>query len=101
MKNVSKKILSAGLCATMALSMAACGSDNAGTSSESQSSSVTESSSASTGTETNNTSTEKRVIKIGTWYDHYYDSTNADIYDDPSVSDEELAQKHFDVVKEV
>ena len=101
MKNVSKKILSVGLCATMALSMAACGSDNAGTSSESQSSSVTESSSASTGTETNNTSTEKRVIKIGTWYDHYYDSTNADIYDDPSVSDEELAQKHFDVVKEV
>lgn len=44
---------------------------------------------------------EPRTIKIGTWYDHFYDSTNTDIYDDPSVSDEELAQKHFDIVKEV
>ena len=44
---------------------------------------------------------EPRTIKIGTWYDHYYDSTHTDIYDDPSVADEELAQKHFDVVKEV
>ncbi len=44
---------------------------------------------------------EPRTITIGTWYDHYYDSTNTDIYDDPSVADEELAQKHFDVVKEV
>lgn len=44
---------------------------------------------------------EPRTIKIGTWYDHYYDSTNTDIYDDPSVSDEELAQKHFDSVKKV
>lgn len=43
----------------------------------------------------------KRVIRIGTWYTHYYDSTNEDIYDDASVTDEELAQKHFDVVAEV
>ncbi|MCD7814586.1 MAG: extracellular solute-binding protein [Lachnospiraceae bacterium] len=46
-------------------------------------------------------SEETRTIKIGTWYDHFYDSTNTDIYDDPSVSDEELAQAHFDVVAEV
>ncbi len=46
-------------------------------------------------------SDEPRTITIGTWYDHYYDSTNTDIYDDPSVADEELAQKHFDIVKEV
>jgi len=44
---------------------------------------------------------ETRTIRIGTWYSHYYDSTHEDIYDDPSVSDEELAQMHFDVVKEV
>lgn len=45
--------------------------------------------------------TETRTIKIGTWYDHFYDSTHTDIWDDPSVSDEELAQAHFDIVKEV
>ena len=44
---------------------------------------------------------ETRTIKIGTWYDHFYDSTHTDIWDDPSVSDEELAQAHFDIVKEV
>ncbi|MCD7765432.1 MAG: hypothetical protein LUH53_02800, partial [Lachnospiraceae bacterium] len=70
-----KKALALALCATMTVGMA----------------SITSSASDS----------ETRTITIGTWYDHYYDSTNTDIYDDPSVSDEELAQMHFDVVAEV
>ncbi len=110
MKNVTKKLLSLGLCATMVAGMTACGSDgstpssNTGNdtpasveSSESTGSSVAESS-ESTGVYNEG---ETRTIRIGTWYDHYYDSTHTDIHDDPSVSDEELAQMHFDVVKEV
>ncbi|MCR5829263.1 MAG: extracellular solute-binding protein [Lachnospiraceae bacterium] len=42
-----------------------------------------------------------RTIRIGTWYDIYYDSTHTDIHDDPSVSDEELAQMNFDALKKV
>lgn len=111
MKNVTKKLLSLGLCATMIAGMTACGNDstpssNTGNdtpssaveSSESNDTSVAESSESSTGTYNEG---ETRTIKIGTWYDHYYDSTNTDIWDDPSVSDEELAQKHFDIVAEV
>ncbi|MBO5283593.1 MAG: extracellular solute-binding protein [Lachnospiraceae bacterium] len=111
MKNVTKKLLSLGLCAAMVVGMTACGDDstpssNTGNdtpdsveSSESTDSSVAESSDSSNGGVYNEG--ETRTIRIGTWYDHYYDSTNTDIYDDPSVSDEELAQKHFDIVKEV
>lgn len=111
MKNVTKKLLSLGLCATMVAGMTACGneSDPAGnsgndtpasveSSAAEESSAVESSSESSTGTYNEG---ETRTIRIGTWYDHYYDSTHTDIHDDPSVSDEELAQKHFDVVKEV
>lgn len=110
MKNVTKKLLSLGLCAAMVVGMTACGDDstpssNTGNdtpdsveSSESADSSVAESSDSNNGVYNEG---ETRTIRIGTWYDHYYDSTNTDIYDDPSVSDEELAQKHFDIVKEV
>lgn len=110
MKNVTKKLLSLGLCAAMVVGMTACGDDstpssNTGNdtpdsveSSESTDSSVAESSDSNNGVYNEG---ETRTIRIGTWYDHYYDSTNTDIYDDPSVSDEELAQKHFDIVKEV
>ncbi len=79
-----KKILAVGLSVLMAASLVACG----------------DASTNNTGSD-NPGNTEKRVIKIGTWYDHYYDSTHTGIYDDPSVSDEELAQAHFDIVAEV
>lgn len=96
-----KKLLALGLSVAMIGSLAACGGsgdsantgDNAGTESDSNSGSDNSGSSSASG--------ETRVIKIGTWYDHYYDSTNKDIWDDPSVSDEEFAQAHFDVVAEV
>ena len=103
-----RKIIALMMSTTMVLSLAACGSDE--TSNTNAGESVEKSSEASevaeTGKDSSKSSTlyndgETRTIKIGTWYDHYYDSTNTDIHDDPSVSDEELAQKHFDVVKEV
>ncbi len=99
-----KKAVAVGLSAAMVFGLAACGSSDS-TSSDSASSDSsstaesTESSSESSSTLYNEGAT--RTIKIGTWYDHYYDSTNTDIHDDPSVSDEELAQQHFDIVAEV
>lgn len=49
----------------------------------------------------NYTSDGKRIIKIGTWYDHYYDWDDTSIYDNASVDPDdeeavEYAQKQFD-----
>jgi len=103
-----KKILALGLSVAMIAGLTACGGGSAETSNDT----TAQTNNDAAQTETDNTdagasdssaaaSGEKRVIKIGTWYDHYYDSTHADIHDDPSVADEELAQAHFDIVKEV
>lgn len=113
MKNV-KRLLAMGLCGAMVMGLTACGGGSTESSAPADSSAPAESSApadsqapadssadAGTGSNTLYNEGETRTIKIGTWYDHYYDSTNTDIHDDPSVSDEELAQKHFDVVKEV
>lgn len=104
MKNY-KRLLALGLSTAMVAGLTACGSaDTASTSTTTDSAEETTeagSDTASSGESTLYNDGETRTIKIGTWYDHYYDSTNTDIHDDPSVSDEELAQKHFDVVKEV
>lgn len=102
-----KKLLALGLSTAMVAGLTACGgSDSASTSTTAES---TEEAAESTESSADDTASagelynegETRTIKIGTWYDHYYDSTNTDIHDDPSVADEELAQKHFDIVKEV
>ena len=104
MKNY-KRLLALGLSTAMVAGLTACGSaDTASTSTTTDSAEETTeagSDTASSGESTLYNDGETRTIKIGTWYDHYYDSTNTDIHDDPSVSDEELAQKHFDIVKEV
>lgn len=107
MKNL-KKLLALGLSTAMVAGLTACGgSDSASTATTDSAAESTDSAAEeSTDTASSDTSSlynegETRTIKIGTWYDHYYDSTNTDIHDDPSVSDEELAQKHFDIVKEV
>lgn len=107
MKNY-KKLLALGLSVAMIAGLTACGGSDSGSTTTSGSASTTDSSttesgggSGDSGSETLYNEGETRTIKIGTWYDHYYDSTNTDIHDDPSVADEALAQAHFDVVKEV
>lgn len=42
-----------------------------------------------------------RTIKIGTWFDVYYDSTHTDINDNPKVTNPETAQMSLDNVKAV
>lgn len=115
------KFLALGLSVILAVSATACGSSGTETTTTTDAETDTTESAAETeAEETEDAETEEadteeasddttsvynegetRTIKIGTWYDHYYDSTNEDIYDDPSVSDEELAQLHFDNVKRV
>lgn len=100
-----KKILALGLSVAMIAGLTACGgstetSNNATSQTETDTTAADDTADSASDTSASN-SGEKRVIKIGTWYDHFYDSTHTDIHDDPSVSDEELAQTHFDIVKEV
>ena len=113
MKNVTKKLLSLGLCAAMVAGMTACGNEGGDTpvGGSGESGSMVESSNAgeqSSDAEQSGSSAgslynegETRTIRVGTWYDHYYDSTHKDIYENPAVSDEEQAQAQFDVVKEI
>lgn len=101
-----KKLFALGLSAAMLVSLTACGGGAAETTGADTGTKTTEAATESAGDDTQSTapaanSGETRTIKIGTWYDHYYDSTHTDIHDDPSVADEELAQAHFDIVKEV
>lgn len=42
-----------------------------------------------------------RVIKVGCWYPHYYDSTHTSIDDNPSYDDPDEAQMQFDNLKAV
>ena len=107
---IKKKLLALGLSVAMVAGLTACGGSTRTTSTDASADTTKEADAAQDTTEdveeesadtTTAKSGEKRKITIGTWYDHYYDSTNEDIHDDPSVSDEELAQAHFDVVKEV
>ena len=105
-----KRLLALGLSVAMVAGLTACGGGSAETATtETAETTETTEAAAETAEAEKEESTaaastnsgEPRTIRIGTWYDHYYDSTHADIHDDPSVSDEELAQAHFDVVKEV
>lgn len=46
-------------------------------------------------------SAEKRVITVGTWYDHYFTSDHDEISDNPNVTDEVLAQMQLDNVRAI
>ncbi|MBR6223952.1 MAG: extracellular solute-binding protein [Lachnospiraceae bacterium] len=99
-----KKVLAMGLASVMMLGMVACGGgSSAGGDSTAAGGDDTASADkpAASAEAPRHEGSEPRTIKIGTWYDIYYDSTHKDIYDDPSVSDEELAQKNFDALKAV
>ncbi len=113
MKNVTKKLLSLGLCAAMVAGMTACGNEGGDTpvGGSGESGSMVESSNAgeqSSDAEQSGSSAgslynegETRTIRVGTWYDHYYDSTHADIYAQPEVSNLETAEMQFANLKRV
>ena len=96
-----KKVLAIGLSMAMLLGLAACGGGDGAGDTGSAGSDDGASSTVASGETPRHEGSEPRTIRIGTWYDIYYDSTHKDIYDDPSVSDEELAQMNFDALKAV
>lgn len=119
-----KRLIAMGLCVSMVGGLTACGgssdgsaqtsnnnaadnsnadasASNADTSASGSGSDASADSSASASGGALYNEGERRTIKIGTWYDHFYDSTHTDIHDNPNVSDEEMAQMQFDIVKEV
>ena len=74
MRKTLRKLVAIGLCVAMGMALTACGGSG---------------------------SKETRTIKIGTHYDQYYDSTHSDIWDNPNVTNEEIAQAQLDVVKKI
>lgn len=106
MKKSSKKLLALGLSAAMVLGLTACGG-----SSDTPANNVTDSAANTNNTSTaanNNTDSEeftrpaeKRVITIGTWFDHYYTSDHTSIEDNPNVTDVEAAQMQLDNMRAI
>ncbi len=113
-----KKAVAFTLCAAMLTGLAACGGDNKSTTaggSDTTAASGGETTEAASGSDTTAPSgggnyasvndvpaaAETRTIKIGTWYDHFYDSTMSGIDVNPNVTDPERDQKMFDNLKEV
>lgn len=101
----SKKILALLLVLTLALSFAACKKENGnGDGDPTNTPKPTETAeNKDPGTQSTEIapSETKRVIKIGTWYDHYYSSKDKDIYDNPKVTDPEQAQMQLDNVRRI
>ncbi|MCM1182889.1 MAG: extracellular solute-binding protein [Roseburia sp.] len=101
-----KKLLALGLSATMVLGLAACGgssdapANNASDSSASANNTAAADNSSSSSTEIERP-TEKRIITIGTWYDHYYTSDHTSIEDNPDVTDVEIAQMQLDNMRAI
>ncbi|MBQ0042054.1 MAG: extracellular solute-binding protein [Lachnospiraceae bacterium] len=92
---LAKKILALGLGASMVLGLAACGNDASTTTT------TPGTTTENTGDNTVTPAAETRTIKIGTWYDHYYDSTMSGIEVNPNVTDPERDQVMFDNLKAV
>lgn len=105
-----KKFLALGLSAAMMLSMTARGgnsgnnsSSNTGNDSKTEASDNKDNE-GSSGDNKDNTvaaSGEKRIIKIGTWYDHYYTSDHTKLEDNPDVTNQETAQMQLDNIRAI
>ncbi len=105
-----KKFLALGLSAAMMLSMTACGgnsgnnsSSNTGNDSKTEASDNKDNEGSSGDNKDNMVaaSGEKRIIKIGTWYDHYYTSDHTKLEDNPDVTNQETAQMQLDNIRAI
>lgn len=95
---VFKKVFSLVLIFIMALSAIACSKANTDADS---SAAVTEPAATTAPTKAPVASKEKRTIRIGTWWQQYYDSSHTKLEDDPSYSGTLAAQLKFDNVKKI
>ena len=99
MKNY-KKLLALGLSVAMIAGLTACGSDD-GSAPASTNNDSSSASSDDGGSNALYNEGETRTIRLGTWYDRYYDSTHTDIYDSPAAIGSDRDYASFDVVKEI
>lgn len=110
-----KKLLALGLSVSMVAGLTACGGSGdsaqqpaADTSGEAQADAGNEAQpsagddTAKADADTSSASSDgHRVIRIGTWYSHFYDSTHTSIDDNPNYDDPDEAQMQFDNLKAV
>ncbi|MCR5743559.1 MAG: extracellular solute-binding protein [Lachnospiraceae bacterium] len=97
-----KKVVSLSLVSAMALSVVGCsGGDSTKTTTAANDANKTTTADSGNNDETKGSQSGTRVINVGTWYDHYYTSAHDDIYDQPDVTDEELAQLNLDNIRRV
>ena len=122
-----KKFAAVALAGTMALSMTACGGEETTNNETTPTAAPTKAadntgnegntgSEGTTGGETTPTTApvvdetpavaphegaEPRTIKVGTWYRHYYDSNDTDIYVNPDLTDPDTAQMQMDNLRTI
>lgn len=114
MKKNIKKIMALGLSVSMIAGLTACGGgsgDSAQTPAANTDSEAQAPAGDAAGDDTAKTdekadaaapsSQGHRVIKVGCWYPHYYDSTHTGIDDNPAYDDPDEAQMQFDNLKAV
>lgn len=110
-----KRLIALGLSMTMMAGLTACGGGSGDSAQTQAPATNTNNTTQSPATDDNNdtakTDADKdtptvssgghRVIKVGCWYPHYYDSTHTSIDDNPTMSDPDEAQMQFDSLKAV
>ncbi|BCN29636.1 ABC transporter substrate-binding protein [Anaeromicropila herbilytica] len=103
MKKTSKKVFTLLMVFVMILSLCACGKKTKETSSDKATTKPKEETATpeATATEDPGFDLGGRTIKIGTWFDVYYDSTHKSINDNPNVSNTETAQMQLDNVRRI
>lgn len=111
MRKSTKKLLSLVLAATMVFSLAACGKEaketiTDPTTAPTSSTEATKAPEPTPGKTTGNGRAEfdsegRRIIKVGTWYDHYYTSDHDEIEDNPDVTDVDAAQMQLDNMRRI
>ncbi len=112
MVKASKKLVALLLTLTMVVAMAGCGNKEKGTDTNATPTvaASTEATTTPVPTEPSNVTKNDdytafdlggRTIKVGIWWDYYYDSDNQDINDDPKLSNTETAQMKLDNVRRI
>ena len=121
-----KKLAAAALAGTMVLSMTACGGEEASNTdptpttaptaaptkaaepddsgdngNSGNSGEVTPGGSEAANTVAPHEGAEPRTIRVGTWYRHYYDSNDTDIYANPDLTNPDTAQMQLDNLRRV
>lgn len=112
MKKRMNKILALGLTVAMMFSIAGCSKkDDTPSNSNNNATPTTQATKAPENTpeaskpsgsgRAEYTADGKRIIKVGTWYEHYYTSDHETIEENPDVTDVELAQMQLDNMRAI